>query len=56
MLATGNVSAALEILQKNGRFWENSNQNERIPAVARSYIEPLEKRSLFPPMTLHGVS
>jgi conjugative relaxase-like TrwC/TraI family protein len=39
MLAMGQVSAALEALQKQGRVREISDPDERIRAIARGYIE-----------------
>jgi conjugative relaxase-like TrwC/TraI family protein len=39
LLATGQVPAALDILQQQGRVKEISNAEERIRAVAKSYVE-----------------
>src|SRR5450755_4410327 len=39
MLATGQVSAALDALQQQGRVKEIPNQEERVRAIAKSYIE-----------------
>ena len=45
LLATGQVSAALDALQEQGRVKEISNGEERIRAIAKSYVE-------FPESTL----
>jgi ATP-dependent exoDNAse (exonuclease V) alpha subunit len=39
MLATGQVSAALDALQQQGRVKEIPNAEERIHAIAKSYVE-----------------
>jgi hypothetical protein len=39
MLATGQVSAALDALQQQGRVKEIPNAEERIRAIAKSYVE-----------------
>ena len=39
MLATGQVSAALDALQQQGRVREIPNSEERIRAIAKSYVE-----------------
>jgi conjugative relaxase-like TrwC/TraI family protein len=49
MLATGQVSTALDALQKQGRVREISNADERIRAIARSYIEAPEKTLIVSP-------
>ncbi len=49
MLATGQVSAALDALQKQGRVREISDAEERIRAIARSYIESPEKTLIVSP-------
>jgi ATP-dependent exoDNAse (exonuclease V) alpha subunit len=49
MLATGQVSAALDALQKQGRIKEISHGDERIRAIARSYIESPEKTLIVSP-------
>jgi conjugative relaxase-like TrwC/TraI family protein len=43
LLATGQVSAALDALEHQGRVKEISNAEERIRAIAKSYIESPEK-------------
>jgi ATP-dependent exoDNAse (exonuclease V) alpha subunit len=43
MLATGQVSAALEALQKQGRVKEIPDSGERHRAIAKSYVESPEK-------------
>jgi conjugative relaxase-like TrwC/TraI family protein len=43
MLATGQVSAALDALQKQGRVMEIPNAEARHRAIARSYVESPEK-------------
>ncbi len=49
MLATGQVSAALDALQKQGRVKEIPDAEERIRAIARSYIESPEKTLIVSP-------
>ena len=49
MLAKGQVSAALEALQKQGRVREISDAEERIRAIARSYCESPEKTLIVSP-------
>ena len=49
MLATGQVSAALNALQKQGRVREIPNAEERHRAIARSYIESPEKTLIVSP-------
>src|ERR1700688_4597373 len=39
LLATGQVSAALDLLQQQGRVKEIPNAEERIRAIAKSYVE-----------------
>jgi conjugative relaxase-like TrwC/TraI family protein len=49
MLATGEVSAALGALQKQGRIKEISDGDERIRAIARTYIESPEATLIISP-------
>ena len=49
MLATGQVSAALDALQKQGRVKEIPDTEERIRAIARSYVESPEKTLIVSP-------
>jgi len=49
LLAKGQVSAALESLQQQGRVREISNSEERIRAIARSYVELPEKTLIVSP-------
>ena len=49
MLATGQVSAALDALQKQGRVREIPDAEERIRAIARSYVESPEKTLIVSP-------
>jgi conjugative relaxase-like TrwC/TraI family protein len=49
MLATGQVSAALEALQKHGRVREIPDTEERIRAIARSYVASPEKTLIVSP-------
>jgi conjugative relaxase-like TrwC/TraI family protein len=49
LLASGQVSTALESLQKQGRVKEISNTEERIRAIARSYVESPEKTLIVSP-------
>jgi conjugative relaxase-like TrwC/TraI family protein len=49
LLATGQVSAALESLQQQGRMKEISDREERIRAIARSYVESPDKTLIVSP-------
>jgi hypothetical protein len=49
MLAKGQVSAALESLQQQGRVKEIPGTEERIRAIARSYVESPEKTLIVSP-------
>jgi len=49
MLATGQVSAALDALQKQGRIKEISDGDERIRAIASTYIESPERTLIVSP-------
>jgi conjugative relaxase-like TrwC/TraI family protein len=49
LLAKGQVSAALESLQQQGRVKEISNPEERIRAIARSYVESPDKTLIVSP-------
>ncbi len=49
LLATGQVSAALDLLQQRGRLREISNAEERIRAIAKSYLESPEKTLIVSP-------
>ena len=49
MLAAGQVSAALDALQKQGRVIEIPNAEERHRAIARSYVESPEKTLIVSP-------
>jgi hypothetical protein len=49
MLAKGQVSAALESLQQQGRVREIPGTEERIRAIARSYVESPEKTLIVSP-------
>ena len=49
LLATGQVSAAVDTLQKQGRIREISDADERIRAIAKSYIESPEKTLIVSP-------
>ena len=49
MLATGQVSAALDALQKQGRIREISDGDERIRAIARTYTESPETTLIVSP-------
>jgi conjugative relaxase-like TrwC/TraI family protein len=49
MLANGQVSAALESLQKQGRVKEIPDTEERIRTIARSYVESPEKTLIVSP-------
>jgi conjugative relaxase-like TrwC/TraI family protein len=49
MLATGQVSAALDALEKQGRVREIPSADERIRAIAKSYAESAEKTLIVSP-------
>jgi len=49
LLASGQVSTALESLQKQGRVKEIPNSEERIRTIARSYVESPEKSLIVSP-------
>ena len=49
MLATGQVSAALDALQQQGRVKEIPNREERIRAIAKSYVESPENTLIVSP-------
>ena len=49
MLATGQVSAALESLQEQGRVKEIPTTEDRIRAIAQSYVESPEKTLIVSP-------
>src|SRR5580692_11804772 len=49
LLAKGQVSAALESLQQQGRVKEIPDTQERIRAIARSYVESPEKTLIVSP-------
>jgi ATP-dependent exoDNAse (exonuclease V) alpha subunit len=49
LLASGQVSTALESLQKQGRVKEIPNTEERIRTIARSYVESPEKTLIVSP-------
>ena len=49
MLASGQVSAALDALQKQGRVREIPNTEDRIRAIARSYAESPERTLIVSP-------
>ncbi|MBS1821314.1 MAG: relaxase domain-containing protein [Acidobacteria bacterium] len=49
LLATGQVSAALDVLQQQGRVREIPNTEERIRAIAKSYVESPEKTLIVSP-------
>jgi conjugative relaxase-like TrwC/TraI family protein len=49
MLAKGQVSAALESLQQQGRVQEIPNADERIRAIAKAYVESPEKTLIVSP-------
>jgi hypothetical protein len=48
-MATGHVSAALDALQQQGRVKEIPNGEERIRAIARSYVEYPDKTLIVSP-------
>jgi ATP-dependent exoDNAse (exonuclease V) alpha subunit len=49
LLATGQVSSALETLQKHGRVKEIVDKEERIRAIAKSYSESPERTLIVSP-------
>jgi ATP-dependent exoDNAse (exonuclease V) alpha subunit len=49
LLATGNVSAALESLQQQGRVTEIPGTEDRIRAIAQSYVESPDKTLIVSP-------
>ncbi|HYM77069.1 MAG TPA: MobF family relaxase [Candidatus Dormibacteraeota bacterium] len=49
LLATGQVSAALDVLQQQGRVKEIPNQQERVLAIAKSYIESPQNTLIVSP-------
>ena len=49
LLATGQVSAALDALQQQGRVKEIPNAEERIRAIAKSYVESHQKTLIVSP-------
>jgi ATP-dependent exoDNAse (exonuclease V) alpha subunit len=49
LLATGQVSAAIDSLQRQGRVKEIPGTEERIRAIARSYVESPEKTLIVSP-------
>jgi conjugative relaxase-like TrwC/TraI family protein len=49
LLAKGQVSAALESLQQQGRVQEIPNAEERIRAIAKAYVESPEKTLIVSP-------
>jgi ATP-dependent exoDNAse (exonuclease V) alpha subunit len=49
MLATGQVSAALDALQQQGRVKEIPNREERVRAVAKIYVESPENTLIVSP-------
>jgi conjugative relaxase-like TrwC/TraI family protein len=49
LLATGQVSAALDALQQQGRVKEIPNGEERIRAIAKSYVECPDKTLIVSP-------
>jgi len=49
LLATGQVSAALESLQQHGRVIEIPDRGERIRAIARTYVESPDKTLIVSP-------
>jgi len=49
LLATGQVSAALDLLQQEGRVKEIPNQEERVRAIAKSYIESPQNTLIVSP-------
>ena len=49
MLATGQVAAALDALQQQGRVQEIPNREDRVRAIAKSYIESPENTLIVSP-------
>jgi len=49
LLATGQVSAALDALQRHGRVKEIPNAEERVRAIAKSYVESPENTLIVSP-------
>jgi conjugative relaxase-like TrwC/TraI family protein len=49
LLATGQVSAALSALQEQGRVKEIPNREERVRAIAKSYVESPENTLIVSP-------
>ncbi len=49
MLATGQVSAALDALQQQGRVQEIPDREERVRAIAKSYVESPENTLIVSP-------
>jgi ATP-dependent exoDNAse (exonuclease V) alpha subunit len=49
MLATGQVSAALDVLQQQGRIKEIPNREERVRAIAKTYIVSPENTLIVSP-------
>ena len=49
LLATGQVSTALDALQQQGRVKEIPNAEDRIRAIAKSYVESSEKTLIVSP-------
>ncbi len=49
MLATGQVSAALDALQQQGRVKEIPNAEERVRAIAKNYVESPENTLIVSP-------
>ena len=49
LLATGQVSAALDALQQQGRLKEISNPEERVRTIANCYVESADKTLIVSP-------
>src|SRR5260370_28076528 len=49
LLATGQVSAALDALQQQGRVKEIPNAEERVRTIAKSYVESSENTLIVSP-------
>jgi ATP-dependent exoDNAse (exonuclease V) alpha subunit len=49
LLATGQVSAALDVLQQQGRVKEIPNAEERVRTIAKSYVESPENTLIVSP-------
>ena len=49
LLATGQVSAALDALQQQGRVKEIPNRDERVRAIAKTYVESPENTLIVSP-------